>query len=1076
MPGPGRFGVSFEHGSADPLLPPLRSPSSITPNLTPDWSPKVSPGSGGQGGLGSGEWGPNLDTGPGRFGVPFEHGSADPLLPPLRSPTSTTPNLTPGWSPQTPSGSGGQGPGWWEPVLLDPGALARRLLSGVAAWWSVWGPWLVVAAAAVAALVVAGATVVAARRRQRWARGASWVEITAGPQVDADGAELLWRTLSGLSRPRWSRLLHGQPHLVWEIHAGAGALRLGVWVPSAVRVGIVTAAVRAAWPGARTCVTTIPEAVHHAAVRTLNSARSAGRAGSTWPIPIPRHRPGQQQAVAAGRLHLQRPEALPLRTNDRADPLRALLGALEAVREHTDSTDPADSGGQGESSGSEAWGCVQVCVRPIVAWRAALSRHAAGRVLAGTTPGWAATLAAGTVSGSSGMAAAAVVWLLRGCGLAVRELLRGAGSVAATPLSRHSGYGHGGHGGRGGYGAGGYLDRSRRGDRKGGGLAPAISRAVHDKTDHGPYWAVQIRYAATLTTDTSSTDSRAYPGSTSRPVAAAERVAGWADGIGAAFAVLTGANLLRRRGIGVEQAREEFNQRRMGLGQLWSVPELAAIAHLPLSPRVPGLVRAGAAAVPVPPGVPTGGRDTRPIGLAQVSGRPVALPVTDARHHAHVIGVTGVGKSWFIAGNVLADVDAARGVIVLDPKGDLAADIAARTPASHRDRLVMLDPVQHVQPPMINLLDPRYPAGVDHLTHIFKRLFGDNWGPRTDDIARLAGLTLRAHHRYLTARARASSPGRVVVPVPHLGDLLTLISDPEHRRGVVAAMVGTKEEMDMLRPFWRGFDELPASTQAAVVAPLSNKLRALLLRPFPASVLTGTPYHPHDHHPEPGPAPTSAASAAPRAGREFGGPGRELDMTTVLDHGGIVLARLPEGLLSAETTQLLGSIVVAHTWHALTARAARPEHERPDASLYLDEAQMFLHMPVRIEELLAQARALHLSVTCAHQNLAQLSVELRAGLSANALNKFYLRTAPEDAAALERHVTPNLSAHDLAHLDPYTLAARLHLSNTPTPAFTVRTHPLEPATASDPATSSDAAGPGAGHHSGPSGAPVGRAA
>jgi uncharacterized surface protein with fasciclin (FAS1) repeats len=602
---------------------------------------------------------------------------------------------------------------------------------------------------------------------------------------------------------------------------------------------------------------------------------------------------------------------------------------------------------------------------------------------------------------------------------------------------------------------------------------------VHDKTDHGPYWAVQIRYAATLTT----------PAEVSDPVLAAERVAGWADGIGAAFAVLTGANLLRRRGVRVEQAREEFNQRRMRLGQLWSVPELAAIAHLPLSPRVPGLIRAGAAAVPVPPGVPTGGRDTRPIGRAQVSGRPVALPVTDARHHSHVLGVTGSGKSVLIAGKALADIDARRGAIVLDPKGDLAADIAARIPEAHRDRLVMLDPIQHTQPPMINLLDPRYPAGVEQLIGIFRRLYGDNWGPRTEDIARVGGLTLRAHHRYLTARANTTAePGRVVVAVPHLGDLLTLLTEPDYRRGVLAALLGTEDEMKILRPTWRTFDELPASTQAGVVAPLSNKLRALLLRPFPAAVLTGAPYRHHDpdHHHERGLRLVPAAHPAPEDGqlrgrdgsRIFGGAGRELDMTAVLDHGGIVLARLPEGLLSAETTQLLGSIVVAHTWHALTARAARPEHERPDASLYLDEAQMFLHMPVRIEEILAQARAYHLSVTCAHQNLAQLSVDLRAGLSANALNKFYLRCAPEDAAALERHVTPNLSAHDLANLDPYTLAARLHLSNAPTPAFTVHTHPLRPITDPDH-TDSGQTGRDASHTSSTSetsGAPAGRVA
>ena len=630
------------------------------------------------------------------------------------------------------AGAGGRGPGWLARVVRDPGALPRRLHAALMSLVSVYGPILGEAGLTLGALALAGAAAVSARRR---ARGASWVEITAGPQVDPEGAELLWRILSGLARPRWARLRTGQPHLVWEIHAGASALRLGVWVPSAIRVGTVTGAISAAWPGARTTVTPIPDAVHKAGPRTAPRTGpglaphpvGSGRGPKTarvWPVPIPRRERGQSQAIAAGRVYLARPAVLPLRTGERADPLRALLGALETIREHpltgddtTESTDATEGADGSGGSASLGWGCVQICVRPVAGWRAALTREAARRILVGASPGLASALGGGTASGgAAGLVGAVLLWVLRGCGLAVREVLRGLGSVAGTPLG-----GHGGHGTRHGgdrhreYGGPGGLDRSRR--SSGRGPAPAISRAVHAKTDHGPYWAVQIRYAASLalpipvhrTFDPEGSHGGIDPaggGSGWVDEIAAQRVSratrvrvdGWADGVGAAFAALTGPNLLRRTRVPQRRARGLFNQRRMGYGQLWSVPELAALAHLPLSPRVPGLTRAGAAAVAAPPGIPTGGRDTRPIGRAQVSGRPVALPVSDARHHGHVIGVTGVGKSWFLAGSALADISAGRAVIALDPKGDLAADIAARIPAADRDRLIMLDPTLDRQP------------------------------------------------------------------------------------------------------------------------------------------------------------------------------------------------------------------------------------------------------------------------------------------------------------------------------------------------------------------------------------------
>ena len=102
-------------------------------------------------------------------------------------------------------------------------------------------------------------------------------------------------------------------------------------------------------------------------------------------------------------------------------------------------------------------------------------------------------------------------------------------------------------------------------------------------------------------------------------------------------------------------------------------------------------------------------------------------------------------------------------------------------------------------------------------------------------------------------------------------------------------------------------------------------------------------------------------------------------MTTVLDAGGLLLARLPKGTLGEETAQLLGSFLVAATWQAAAPRARLPEHARPDAALYVDECHNFLNLPYPLEDMLAEARAYRLSVVMAHQNLAQLPPDLREG-------------------------------------------------------------------------------------------------
>ena len=91
-----------------------------------------------------------------------------------------------------------------------------------------------------------------------------------------------------------------------------------------------------------------------------------------------------------------------------------------------------------------------------------------------------------------------------------------------------------------------------------------------------------------------------------------------------------------------------------------------------------------------------------------------------------------------------------------------------------------------------------------------------------------------------------------------------------------------------------------------------------------------------------------------------------------------------------------------------------------------------------------EARGYHLALVLAHQHLSQLPAHLRDALSADARNKIYFTTSPEDAHQLRHHLHPTLSQHDLAHLGAYQAAARLITGGAQTRAFTLRTRPLPP--------------------------------
>ena len=467
------------------------------------------------------------------------------------------------------------------------------------------------------------------------------------------------------------------------------------------------------------------------------------------------------------------------------------------------------------------------------------------------------------------------------------------------------------------------------------------------------------------------------------------RIRGLADALATALTVHSGSDPIRRTRLPF--ATNAIGARSMRGGKLLTAAELAALAHVPLDETVPQLQRASAKLVAPVTAILHGGRNTKALGTAAVGDRPVALPIADARHHLHIVGSTGVGKSTLLLNLILADIRAGRGVVVVDPKGDLVTDVLARIdPPALAHRLVVIDP-DDPDPPGINPLAGDDPdLVVDHFVGICRRIFERHWGPRADDVLRSALMTV------------------VRYPTGTLEALPLLLSSKKARAPYVADL---EEDPAGLGGFWTWYDNLAPGLQSQVVGPVVSRIRGMMTRSF--------------------------------VRKTIGAPTTTFDLTKILN-GGILLARLPKGQLGDDTARLLGSVLVAKTWQATTARSAIPEHRRRDATMYLDEAQNFLTLPRALDEILAEARGYRLSLVLAHQNLAQLPRDMQFAISANARNKIFFNASPEDARLLARHTTPHLGEYDLAHLDAYTAACRLVVDGREQPAFTLATRPAPP--------------------------------
>ncbi len=422
-------------------------------------------------------------------------------------------------------------------------------------------------------------------------------------------------------------------------------------------------------------------------------------------------------------------------------------------------------------------------------------------------------------------------------------------------------------------------------------------------------------------------------------------------------------------------------------------PVLPGVRY-PLAPRLPLDERSLVTARP-------GDRVLGVSGLPAQATNPskrVVLPPRDGLRHTHLIGPTGTGKSTLLAHLILADITAGRGVVVIDPKGDLVPDVLARVPASRRDSVAVLDATDAAPIGFNPLTGHDRMLGVDGVLHVLHSIWSGSWGPRLGDVLHSGLATL------------AATPGHSLAELP------LLLSDPVFRRPLVRAAVAG--DPLGLGTFWPWFDGLSDDMRAQVLSPVMNKLRGFISRPALRAVL---------------------GQAEPR-----------FDLASVFTEGRALLVRLPKGELGTEGAQLLGSTLVSHLWRLTLSRTAIHPSKRRPVFFYLDEFQEFLRLPLDLADALVQSRGLGVGLVLAHQHLEQLDRPVRSAVLANVGSRIAFRLDHDDATTFAHRSGGQLTADNLSGLSAYEAYASLMVDGEATPFGSLATLPLPDPTV-DPA-------------------------
>ena len=376
-------------------------------------------------------------------------------------------------------------------------------------------------------------------------------------------------------------------------------------------------------------------------------------------------------------------------------------------------------------------------------------------------------------------------------------------------------------------------------------------------------------------------------------------------------------------------------------------------------------------------------------GVADQAGERLGISIGDALYHTVLLGPTGAGKSTALAHLALADIHAGRGVLLIDPKTDLVADILARIPEQRRSDVVVIDPTSS-RPVGINPLARAQTArsvplssggGVpgggaspelvaDTVLATLKGVFAESWGVRVEQVLSAALVTL------------ARTPGATLVDLP------LLLTNPAYRQRLIAASgadpLGTGQ-------FWAAYEALSEAQRQQWVGPVLTRLQPFLIRPHLRATL---------------------GQVAP-----------SFDLGEVFTRRRIVLVSLNKGVLGAESARLLGSLLVGQLWPLILARAAVEPSRRHVVSVFIDEVQDYLSLPGSLADALAQARSLGAAFHLAHQYRGQLPAALKAGIDANARNKIIFSLSAADAAELARQAI-DLEAADFQLLPRFGVYAR----------------------------------------------------
>ncbi len=427
-----------------------------------------------------------------------------------------------------------------------------------------------------------------------------------------------------------------------------------------------------------------------------------------------------------------------------------------------------------------------------------------------------------------------------------------------------------------------------------------------------------------------------------------------------------------------------------------SVEELATLWHIPNVPvRIPNFDYVNSRKLEPPVDLPVVGETDEEItvlGEAVFRGerRQFGIMPIDRMRHIYVIGKTGMGKSTVLENMIFSDIQAGKGVAVIDPHGDLIQACLRFVPKERSNDVILFDPSDKEFPVAFNMLSvdnaEQRTLVVSGLMSVFKKLWPEAFSGRMEYILRNTLLAL-------TEAGNQSMLG-----------IMRMFSDPAFRTKILEHV-----EDHVVKSFWEDeFTSWSEKYQTEALAAIQNKIGQLLSTPLIRNIV--------------------------------GQVTSKLDVRHAMDTGKIILMNLSKGKLGEDNSAFLGSMFVTKFQLDAMSRADVPEKDRKEFYLYVDEFQNFA--TESFATILSEARKYKLSLTMAHQYVNQLLLDggdtaLRDAVFGNVGSMVVFQVGSDDAEPLSLQFEEMATPNDILSLPKYHAYVRLMIKGIPSKPFSV---------------------------------------